>query len=69
MMVYCHANPSNHHHQEMRREHCLEEEGGQQGYVIKDGRLYLDVRDSGNEWIRMVLTRGDAIVLPNTLWR
>lgn len=42
---------------------------GDEGFVVCDGSLIVDVRDSADEWIRITLNRGDAVVLPNTVYR
>ncbi len=66
-------HPSIHltHHfiQELQREHRLGDTGGQQALRVKDGRVYVDVRDSADAWIRIALSRNDAVVLPHALWR
>lgn len=38
-------------------------------YFVLNGGVFLDIRDSANAWIRIVLRSGDAITLPSTLAR
>lgn len=54
--------------QELKREYRLQAKGDE-GFVVCDGSLIVDVRDSADEWIRITLNRGDAVVLPNTVYR
>lgn len=55
--------------QELAREQRPAEEGGQVALVVKGGRLFVDVRDSGDAWIRVAVGKGEGVVLPNGVWR
>jgi len=55
--------------QELGREHCLQDSNGQEYFYLSDGRVYIDVRDSADAWIRIALSKKDALILPNGMWR
>jgi cupin superfamily acireductone dioxygenase involved in methionine salvage len=52
----------------LKREHRFEA-NGVTGYRVSDGGVYVDVRDSGDEWVRIALGKGDGLVLPNAVFR
>lgn len=55
--------------QELAREHRWAEAAGQQAWVVKDGRVWVDIRDSGDAWVRVALGKGEGMRLPNGVWR
>lgn len=67
--LHTHHKPTPQTQQELAREHRWAEVGGSQCLGVKDGRVYVDVRDSGDAWVRVAVGKGEAVVLPNGLWR
>jgi hypothetical protein len=54
--------------QELKREYRLQAQT-EEAFIVCDGCLTVDVRDSADEWVRITLNRGDAAVLPYSLYR
>ncbi|EWM22579.1 Enolase-phosphatase E1 [Nannochloropsis gaditana] len=54
---------------EFGREHCMGAVSEVQDFNVVGGQVYIDVRDSADAWIRVLLFKEDRLTLPSSVWR
>eukprot|EP00640_Fibrocapsa_japonica_P000906 CAMPEP_0113937018 /NCGR_PEP_ID=MMETSP1339-20121228/3728_1 /TAXON_ID=94617 /ORGANISM="Fibrocapsa japonica" /LENGTH=668 /DNA_ID=CAMNT_0000939625 /DNA_START=91 /DNA_END=2097 /DNA_ORIENTATION=+ /assembly_acc=CAM_ASM_000762 len=54
------------HTADLSKEHKMD---GDQVHRILDGSMFIDVRDSADEWVRVLLARSEIILIPPELYR